>query len=151
MAVSLSIAVEGVDRFYLDIAKRARAKVSSAVFSIPEKVKVATNKKAEEIRNEIAMFEVNSANIEIQLLLNEFGTDSYKAKLRKDGEALQVIFDYKVGVALREYFDIFRWWAREGKNTYPNLFLLAMIVLNKPAHNGFQERVFLLELLKTVS
>jgi guanylate kinase len=39
-------------------------------------------------------------------------------------------------------FDVFGWWQQLGRNKFKNLELCALIVLAKPIHNGFQERVF---------
>ena len=41
-----------------------------------------------------------------------------------------------------DLIDVFSWWRKFGKKDFPHLYLGAMIVLGKPSHNGFQERVF---------
>jgi hAT family C-terminal dimerisation region len=39
-------------------------------------------------------------------------------------------------------FDVLQWWRNIGQSVYPKLALAAPIILGKPAHNGYQERVF---------
>jgi hAT family C-terminal dimerisation region len=39
-------------------------------------------------------------------------------------------------------FDVLHWWKTIGMTVYPKLALAAPIILGKPAHNGYQERVF---------
>ena len=36
----------------------------------------------------------------------------------------------------------FLWWQKFGKKDFPQLYLGAMLILAKPSHNGFQERIF---------
>lgn len=40
------------------------------------------------------------------------------------------------------YFDVLKWWKFQGSEKCPMLSVAAAIVLGKPTHNGFQERVF---------
>lgn len=40
------------------------------------------------------------------------------------------------------YFDLMRWWKEFGSLQFPEIAVVASIVLSKPTHNGFQERVF---------
>jgi hAT family C-terminal dimerisation region len=40
-----------------------------------------------------------------------------------------------------KYFDVLGWWMANNK-LYPELAVRACLVLGKPTHNGFQERVF---------
>jgi hypothetical protein len=39
-------------------------------------------------------------------------------------------------------FDVFAWWRALGRNRFKFLEVCALIVLGKPIHNGFQERMF---------
>ena len=45
-------------------------------------------------------------------------------------------------VFFRDLFDVFAWWRNVGFAHFPDLYLGAMLLLAKPSHNGFQERVF---------
>jgi hypothetical protein len=41
-----------------------------------------------------------------------------------------------------KYFDLMKWWKQFGSSRWPMISVVAAIVLGKPSHNGFQERVF---------
>jgi hAT family C-terminal dimerisation region len=43
---------------------------------------------------------------------------------------------------VRERFDVSEWWRQIGSIKFPKLAISALIVLGKPSHNAFQERVF---------
>lgn len=40
------------------------------------------------------------------------------------------------------YFDLLKWWKLYGSVHFPEIAIVASIMISKPTHNGFQERVF---------
>ena len=76
--------------------------------------------------------------------LSKFGNDLYKDMIKKkqqlDVSRLQEPFCD--GHYATKYFNVLKWWEIFGSKRWPSLALAASIVLGKPSHNGFQERVF---------
>jgi hAT family C-terminal dimerisation region len=96
-----------------------------------------------EIRKEVDHFVTYSTTTPLDVFLNEHPTESFKKELEqaaKDKEPAKVNKSSPSYAATR--FDILHWWNTIGKGIYPKLAIGAPIILGKPAHNGYQERVF---------
>lgn len=76
-----------------------------------------------------------------RLSLEKFGNKLYE-KEKDSIDIHRIMPPYKDGHYIYKYFDVTRWWSEDGCRKFPYLALAASIVLGKPSHNGFQERVF---------
>jgi hypothetical protein len=80
--------------------------------------------------------------MDIMLVLEEYGNDDYRTNGRKKAIDIRKLSYYKDALYTNQYFDILLWWNVYGRNNYPLLMPGASIILGKPTHNAFQERVF---------
>jgi hypothetical protein len=100
-----------------------------------------------DIRKELENYITYCQSTSVESLINENPTELRigemveEAKLMKEGLLLpKVNLGHPVYAAPR--FDVLVWWRSIGKSVYSKLALGAAIMLGKPAHNGYQERVF---------
>jgi hypothetical protein len=78
------------------------------------------------------------SNIDYVDLIQRYPSKLYDEKtFRKDQVAV-----VKDPIYTASMFDTFRWWRDSGRERYKYIEVCALIVLAKPIHNGFQERVF---------
>ena len=118
--------------------KQSRSKHGSeSVLSLDKKKQelfTKINKKMEEYREE-------SGELDVLKWLNEHGNELYQSlKDKKNGIDFKKIKEHDV-IYISNIFDVLEWWKIKEK-TYPELAVGACIVLGKPTHNAFQERVF---------
>lgn len=73
--------------------------------------------------------------------LDEFGNEMYNSMKAKHNIKLEKINNHKDALYVSKFFNTMKWWQINEKK-YPELAVAASIVLGKPTHNGFQERVF---------
>ena len=104
----------------------------------------AINKKKIEVKNTIT----NAVNEYIYYCKNKmnvlgdlryYGSEYYKKNVLDDNRLKPPFRD---GYYAYRYFDLLLWWELVGTKRWPCLGIAASIVLGKPSHNGFQERVF---------
>ena len=76
--------------------------------------------------------------------LRRFGNDVYADLIKKKQsiDESRIKEPFCDGHYANKYFDLLKWWELFGSKRWPCLGLAASIVLGKPSHNGFQERVF---------
>jgi hypothetical protein len=74
-------------------------------------------------------------------ILDEFGNERYKMDKKRNKINYNMITLVNDASYVGKYFDVMSWWMANSK-LYPELAVRACIVLGKPTHNGFQERVF---------
>lgn len=103
------------------------------------------DKKKKELRNKInkKMEEYREECGELNVLswLNENGNALYcSLKDKKNGIDFKKIKEHDL-IYISKFFDVLEWWKLK-ESTYPELAVGACIVLGKPTHNAFQERVF---------
>jgi hypothetical protein len=79
--------------------------------------------------------------IKLQPLLLKFGNEKYKKECREIDLA-RVNPPFNDTFYAQRYFDVTQWWLNKGAKRFPIVAVAASIVLGKPSHNGFQERVF---------
>jgi hypothetical protein len=78
------------------------------------------------------------AGIDYVDLIRQFPSDKYNEKTFNQDQVTLV----KDPIYTARMFDVFAWWRVLGRNRFKFLEVCALIVLGKPIHNGFQERVF---------
>lgn len=104
--------------------------------------KIETMKKA--LRTKIADSMVNyrkeCRNIDITKYLEENGNDYYNLMLKKN-KIDHLRIKWEDALYCSKFFDSVKWW-QQHENIYPELAAAASILLGKPTHNAFQERVF---------
>jgi hAT family C-terminal dimerisation region len=100
-----------------------------------------------DIRKELDHYMSYSNTTPVETLLNEHPTEKMVKEMEEEEKAkdeLKYITKENKGMPAfaGPRFDVLHWWRYIGKNVYPKLSLAAPILLGKPAHNGYQERVF---------
>jgi hypothetical protein len=71
-------------------------------------------------------------------LIKSYPSNLYNEKTFNEDQVIKV----RDPIYAARNFDVFGWWRTYGRNKFKYLELCALIVLAKPVHNGFQERVF---------
>ena len=72
-----------------------------------------------------------------------YGNENYKKDmLDKNMENMKWVKSLKEPYYTFKYFDVLKWWRDFGANEWPMISTAAVILLGKPTHNGYQERVF---------
>lgn len=103
------------------------------------------HKKREEINRNIAQnvteYVYWCRSMDVVADLNTFGNEDFKSEKNKLNLDLAKS-QFKDHYYVYKYFDLLKWWRTVGKREFPYLATAACIVLGKPSHNGFQERVF---------
>ena len=104
------------------------------------------NRKKNEIRTTIS----NAVNdyvyycktkMDVVADLRKFGNERYE-KEKSNIVYLRINPPICDGHYAHKFFDVLKWWQVIGAKRWPSLATGAAIVLGKPSHNGFQERVF---------
>ena len=104
------------------------------------------NRKKNEIRTTIS----NAVNdyvyycktkMDVVADLRKFGNERYE-KEKNNIVYLRINPPICDGHYAHKFFDVLKWWQVIGAKRWPSLATGAAIVLGKPSHNGFQERVF---------
>jgi hypothetical protein len=92
------------------------------------------------IKNSMDEYKTYCESIVMDKYLEENGNDFYKTSVtKKNVETVRI----KCGDALyvSKFFDVTKWWMKH-ETKFPELAMGASILLGKPTHNAFQERVF---------
>lgn len=92
------------------------------------------------IKNSLEEYKTYCKSIKMLTYLEENGNEFYKNIVEK--KKLEVI-RIQSGDALyvSKFFDVTKWWMKH-ETKFPELAMGASILLGKPTHNAFQERVF---------
>jgi hAT family C-terminal dimerisation region len=81
--------------------------------------------------------------MQIESWLKEYGNDAYHKECQNNPKRLQHrITVMKDPEYTSKFFEVLSWWRIEGSIKFKELSVVANIILGKPTHNGFQERVF---------
>jgi hypothetical protein len=81
-------------------------------------------------------------DINMEKRLDLFGNKDYFDEKRKETLRREKILKYRDPLYVSGLFDVLKWWAEVGVSSFPELATAAAVLLGKPTHNGFQERVF---------
>jgi hAT family C-terminal dimerisation region len=87
-------------------------------------------------------YRLNCSEMDMENWLDENGNIEYFLEKTKNPKYLKERLTIKDPGYTSKYFDVLKWWKLEGSVKYKELSVAANIVLGKPTHNGFQERVF---------
>jgi hypothetical protein len=90
------------------------------------------------LEEEIETYFKYISSIDYVELIKSYPSNLYDEKTFNEDQVLKV----KDPIYAARNFDVFGWWRHYGRNKFKYLELCALIVLAKPVHNGFQERVF---------
>jgi hypothetical protein len=93
------------------------------------------------IRSEIDKYFLHCRSIDWLKTLEEHPTENYN-KEHVLQQVTQNETHLKNPLWLAHRFDVLSWWRKVGTLLFPYMAVGAPIVLAKPAHNGYQERVF---------
>jgi hypothetical protein len=128
--------------------------------SLYEEIRADTNKEKKSKRNYETIVETRKVKLtqtlklqvssyiryckemDIVSILEEFGNVEYRTDEKRKVIDLKKLSYYKDALYANQYFDILVWWNVYGRNNFPLLTPGASIILGKPTHNAFQERVF---------
>jgi hypothetical protein len=122
------------DDFLVQIMKQRRQDENGAIDD-----QTGVHQRVEQIlEKELDGYFTYIAGIDFVDLIRQFPSDKYDEKtFNKDQVAL-----VKDPIYTARMFDVFAWWRVFGRYKFKFLEVCALIVLGKPVHNGFQERVF---------
>jgi hypothetical protein len=93
------------------------------------------------IRNSMEEYRKQCKQIDMPAYLEANGNELYKTMKKNKQLDLQRINDFEDALYISKFFDVTKWW-QDNDCKYPELSLAATIILGKPTHNAFQERVF---------
>jgi hypothetical protein len=127
----------------LQLFQRVRQRVNTENTIVVNK-HLVIEKQKNELRDRIIKsmndYRAQCRDINIEKYLEENGNDLYKSMVEKNTiELLRIKFEDALYCS--KFFDVSQWWMRN-QNRYPELAMGASIILGKPTHNAFQERVF---------
>jgi hypothetical protein len=94
------------------------------------------------IKLQVSNYRRYCETIDITKLLEEYGNEEYRSDLKNKVVNVKKLVHYHDALYANRYLDLLMWWNCFGKINYPMLASAACIVLGKPTHNAFQERVF---------
>lgn len=77
----------------------------------------------------------------IKNALEQFGNAKY-TQSNNGFDYYRITNQMMDGYYAQKYFDLMRWWSEEGNRRFKYVAKAASVVIGKPSHNGFQERVF---------
>ena len=83
----------------------------------------------------------NNDQLNMVTILDEYGNERYKLDKKRNRINYTMITLVNDAAYVGKYFDVLGWWMANN-HLYPELAVRACLVLGKPTHNGFQERVF---------
>ena len=139
--------VDGLDDYTKIMVQklRTRGKLSNTVGSQVDNVN--SDKLFEElkenIKSQIRSYRQfwNNEQLNMVTILDEYGNERYKLDKKSNKINYTMITLVNDAAYVGKYFDVLGWWMANNK-FYPELAVRACLVLGKPTHNGFQERVF---------
>jgi hAT family C-terminal dimerisation region len=111
--------------------------VTNVNYKTVEKKRKALRKKIELSLNE---YRKECKNLKMQQYLEENGNQLYKTLVANKKLEVSRILSWDV-LYVSKLFDATKWW-QDHEIKYPELSLAATVLLGKPTHNAFQERVF---------
>jgi hypothetical protein len=139
--------IEGLDEHTKQLVRqlRTKGKLNVTVGSKEDNIDVDKTLKdyKKKLKNQLNTYREfwTSDDLNMITVLDEFGNDRYKMDKQKNEINYIMITLVKDAAYVGKYFDVLSWW-RANQKVYPELGVRAAIVLGKPTHNGFQERVF---------
>lgn len=95
-----------------------------------------------EIQEEVQEYIDKCTNMDVMKILEIYGTPKFYEDQKKGILDLGKISYVNDPLVIGQYFDLIKWWRNDGTQSYPRLSTAATIILGKPTHNAFQERVF---------
>jgi hypothetical protein len=139
--------IEGLDEYTKFIMRQLKnkGKINNTVGSNEDTVN--TEKMLEEflekVKKQLKYYRDFWTNDKLNMvtILDEFGNERYKMDKKRNKINYNMITLVNDASYVGKYFDVMSWWKLNSK-LYPELSVRACIVLGKPTHNGFQERVF---------
>ena len=127
------------DPFLMSLLSVAE-KVDHEVSNGEDKFKTELRNLKETITSELMEFKRVCERMDMATVLAQVGTKKYH-KI-KDKQDLKIELENKLPKSFKDLFNVLHWWTQIGSNTFPHLHIAATLILGKPQHNGFQERVF---------
>ena len=93
------------------------------------------------IKNRMQEYRAECSELDVLKWLNDHGNEYYQSlNGKKNGIDFNKIKEHDI-IYISKFFDVLEWWKIK-ESLYPELAVGACIVLGKPTHNAFQERVF---------
>ena len=129
-----------VDDPFLKSLLSEAEKVDHEVSNGEDKYKRGLSNLKETITLELMEFKRLCKRMDMATVLAQVGTKKYHKT--KDKQDLKIELENKLPKSFKDLFNVLHWWTQIGSNTFPHLHIAATLILGKPQHNGFQERVF---------
>jgi hypothetical protein len=105
-----------------------------------EKVEARKKELRTRIKNSMDMYRKECRNMSMTKYLEDNGNEYYNTMLKKNIDHKRIT-EWQDALYVSKFFDSVKWW-QDHASKYPELAAAATIILGKPTHNAFQERVF---------
>lgn len=96
----------------------------------------------EKVQSDVQCYIKYCTSLNISELLDLYGTEEYYVAKKNKDKILNCVLTNEDPLLASKYFNLLKWWKSFGSNEFQKLGTAAAIVLGKPTHNAFQERVF---------
>jgi hypothetical protein len=133
-----------VDDDELELYQLVRRRVRSERQVMTQSLETVERKRKElriKIQNSMEEYKETCSKMDMLAYLEDNGNEEYKKMKKSNKLDYKKIIEFEDAVYVSKFFDVTKWW-KEHEQKYPELALAANIILGKPTHNAFQERVF---------
>jgi hypothetical protein len=96
----------------------------------------------ETIKAQVITYIKYCRDMNMMLTLEQYGNELYKNDILCNLVNRSKISIYCDAIYVAKYFDLLMWWKQEGSRSFVEISCAALVLLGKPTHNAFQERVF---------
>jgi hypothetical protein len=96
----------------------------------------------EQIQAQVITYVKHCNDMDMLFVLDQYGNENYKKDLEKNLINKAKITTYCDVVYVAKYFNLLQWWKLAGSQLFAEVSSAALVMLGKPTHNAFQERVF---------
>jgi hypothetical protein len=127
----------------LELYNKVRRKIESENVAVVDREQTLEKKRIKlrkKIKSQMDSYKDYCRKIKMGSYLEDNGNDLYKSMVaNKTIDTNKIKFENALYVS--KFFDAAKWWMKH-ESKYPELAMGASIMLGKPSHNAFQERVF---------
>jgi hypothetical protein len=133
--------MDELDNYLFETVDQIHGEQEKVAYIEEERVKTKKAAFKETVKNQMHDYRLECDRLNVAEYLSIHGNDSY-VKFRKENKVLNEKRLAKRDVMhVMPFFDVTDWWARRWRQ-YKDIAIMASIMLGKPTHNAFQERVF---------
>jgi hypothetical protein len=123
------------------LVKQRKQTENSTVATNQETVERKRKELRIKIKNSMEAYQKECINMDMLDYLDVNGNELFKMMEKQKLIDYKKILEWEDALYISKFFDATKWW-KDHDSKYPELALAATIMLGKPTHNAFQERVF---------